>query len=72
MSRILASDKLWICGEHQTGDGGDDWVMVGVYSTEGRAVMECEDESYFVAPIMLDCTPDDSDEWPGYYRPLAN
>ncbi len=69
MSRILASDELWICGQHQTRKGGDDWVMVGVYSTESKAVAECHDPTYFVAPIMLDGTPDDKTKWLGYYRP---
>ena len=71
MSRIIKTDQLWVCGQHQTIDGGDEWVMVGVYSTEERAVMECYDHTYFVAPIMLDGTPDDKNEWIGYYRPLA-
>jgi len=72
MSRILSSDILWVCGQHQVSGGGDDWVMVGIYSSEKLAVDQCEDFTYFVAPISLDGIPDDSCDWVGYYRPMTN
>jgi len=72
MSRILKSDKLWVCGQHQASYGGDEWVMVGVYSTEEKAIAECWDETYFIAPILLNGTPDETSEWVGYYRPMGN
>jgi len=66
------SKTVWICGYHPTDEGGDDWVMVGVYTTEEKAKARCEDIDHFIAPVELDADPEESGEWPGYYRPLAN
>lgn len=59
--------ELWICGEILS---GGDWGLVGIFSTQQKAIDECKTELYFIAPIELDeVAPEGENEFPGVYFP---
>lgn len=60
--------QLWVCGLY-TGTYGS-WEIVGVFSTKQKAIDACENEYYFVGPIILDEDVNQkSQPWPGAYYP---
>jgi len=74
MSRIIPSDIVWLCGQYDPEDDDSDmWLIVGVFTTEQKAIDACWSCLHFIAPLELDAPPDDdTGQWPGLYRPLVN
>lgn len=67
---------VWVAGRvvHQTMVEGivhSFWELIGVFSSEDKAVAACSDEKDFVGPINLDeASKRDDYSWPGCYYPL--
>lgn len=60
---------LWLVGRWKEGDDAP-WEVMGVFSTERRAVNACSKKNDFVGPLRLnkklgDCVM----SWPGAYYP---
>lgn len=68
-------ETVWVAGR-VTGYHGDDpmdvsWELLGIFSSEERAVAACTDTACFVGEIPVDKPKaDTSTEWPGAYYPL--
>jgi len=62
---------MWLTGKNNGEyDGGICWELIGVFSTEEKAVAACLNEYYFVGPVELDeVLPDETVEWPRCYYP---
>jgi hypothetical protein len=66
----MKSPIVWVCG--QVDEYNDDiWGIVGVFSSEKKAVAACKNENYFVSPYKIN-SYDDTDEkinkdYIGYY-----
>ncbi len=60
--------KLWITGRNPL---PDQWEVLGIYDTEGKAIDRCKQSCDFVAPAELN---QDMEEeritWEGCYYPL--
>ncbi len=66
--------ELWICGQYRSGEevGKVIWVFQGVFSTKGKAIAACRNETYFIVPVELDDEiQDEMCEWLGVEYPLA-
>lgn len=69
--------QLWIAGHNvmefcQDGTEYIAWDVLGVFSSEEKAVAACHNENCFVDPFYLDeILPPDVGEWPGCYYPYA-
>jgi hypothetical protein len=65
---------MWLTGKYIgecDGEGnGICWELIGVFSSEEKAVAACLNEYYFIGPVELDeVLPDETVEWPGCYYP---
>lgn len=66
--QVWCCGKVLKCGEDA---GGMGWMMQGVFSTRERAILECKNELYFVAPLTVDeSLPHEVAPWPGLSFPL--
>lgn len=68
MKRLMEGrDPLWIAGKIT----GETWEFQGVFSDELAAVGACGDDSYFIAPAVLNQRVGElTAEWAGAYFPL--
>lgn len=65
------NEQVWICGKtlDATAYG---WELMGVFTSEEKAVAACTELWHFVGPATLDVRlPDESVAWAGCYYPLA-
>ena len=68
----MKAETVWVAGR-VTGYSGLDpaWELLGVFSSEERAVAACTDTQCFVGEIpVYKPKADTSTEWPGGYYPL--
>lgn len=65
--------KLWVVGrinENPEEHEGHTWDLIGVCSSEEKAIAACEDKNYYIGPIELDkILSKESIPWPGSYYP---
>lgn len=64
----------YIVGDYMGGESlGVIWEMVGVFTSEEKAVAACTKKSHFVAPLEMNAiAPDETVEWPDCYYPLSD
>ena len=63
---------VWVVGEARY-IGSQEWEMVGVFTTEQKAVEACVLPRFFVGPVEIDKSfPIESVPWPGLYYPMVN
>lgn len=65
------NEQVWICGKtlDATAYG---WELMGVFTSEEKAVAACTELWHFVGPATLDeRLPDESVAWAGCHYPLA-
>lgn len=61
--------QVFVVGRLFPGEAKE-WEVVGVYSTEEKAVEACLTGTYFIGPINMDeASPEATTEWPGSYIP---
>lgn len=61
--------KLWVVGKILC-QSEHSWEFAGVFSSQDLAISACVEESYFVAPAVLDENiTGDARPWPGAYYP---
>ena len=64
---------VWVVGrdnEDPKEHADHTWDLIGVCSSEEKAVEACTDDSYFVGPLALNkILPKEMIPWPGVYRP---
>ena len=61
------SKKLWLVGKVTP----PDWEYFGVFSTYERAIAECKDEDFFIAPVEVDVSEtEDVQEFENLVFPL--
>lgn len=59
--------KLWVVGKFVY----PSWQFQGIFSTEEKAVSQCQDWYHFVGPVELDAElPKEAVSWPGCYYPV--
>lgn len=62
--------QVWVAGRNAADMDPTRWAILGVFSTNERAVAVCADERDFVGPMYLDQPlPHDLSIWCGSYRP---
>lgn len=67
--------KMWIVGRsfwqlEANGRWHWTWDFHGMFSTEGRAVVLCKDQHWFVAPVEIDqVLPEEPQEFAGFVVP---
>lgn len=62
--------KLWVVGKSLGVENA--WEFAGVFEGEERAVAECRDRNYFIAPVIVNQTlPHERTEWVGLRWPVA-
>ena len=65
------NEQVWICGK-TTDESGRSWELLGVFTSEEKAVAACTELWHFVGPAAIDTRlPDESVAWAGCYYPLA-
>ncbi len=68
-SELKSQGKLWIVGKVTP----PDWEYFGVFSTYERALKECKDEYFFIAPVEVDVSEtDEIQEFEGIVFPLED
>lgn len=66
-NELERAKNLWIVGK----DTPPDWEFFGVFSTYERALAECRDEDFFIAPIKVDVSePEETEVFEGIVYPL--
>lgn len=64
--------QAWIVGRVSRFSAQWNWQFQGVFTTEAKAVAACIDETFFVAPAVVDEeVPYREEIWPGAYYPKA-
>ena len=65
---------LWIVGEWRSGETCNSvWDLVGVFSSEVKAVAACVRTDHFLYPVELDAVaPDETCVPPGFRYPLED
>jgi len=74
--------KVWLVGKstivtkiENAGIGSDGEKLnkekiVGIFSSEEKAINACRDETYWIAPLQMDeVAPEESTVWTGAYYP---
>ena len=60
---------LWVVGKN-VNESGTEWLFMGIFDSEEKAVAACRDEFYFVAPETLnEQLKDEWEPWPGLWFP---
>jgi len=64
--------KVWLVGKGtavtKIEDGGIE--IVGIFSSEEKAINACRDEMYWIGPLQMDeVAPEKSTAWTGAYYP---
>lgn len=60
--------QLWVCG--LCTNFPNSWELVGVFSTKQKAIDACENEHYFIGPVLLnEEIKQHALRWPGAYYP---
>lgn len=65
--------KVWICGQARLKADYTvrTWEIVGVFSSQEKAIQACRDMDYFVGPmIMNQAMPHEPTEWEGSFYPF--
>jgi hypothetical protein len=64
--------EVWVCCRNIADAAeGTVWDFQGIFSTEGRAILACQAENYFVGPAKMGVElPPEQVEWEGCYYPL--
>jgi len=60
--------QVWVVGKITGEAQGNQvpWKIIGVFSTEEKAVAECKDAMHFVGPETIDIPIHENElEWPG-------
>jgi len=63
--------QVWIVGQVLE---TNDWSFHGVFTTEAKAIKQCRNERWFIAPAIIDddsIPPDGVGMWPGAYFPIT-
>lgn len=68
----LAHGFVWVCGRLDTEDGKEGhWHLQGIAEDEDKAILMCEDETYFIGPVPFNTAlPIQKIDWVGSYFPL--
>ena len=70
--------QVWVTGHNimefsQYGTDYIAWDILGVFTSNEKAVAACHDENCFVGPLNLDePLPPEIGEWPGCYYPYED
>lgn len=60
---------MWLTGNWREGEDGP-WDVLGIFSTEKRAINACTKDTHFIGPLPLNKRlPDLTVTWPGCYYP---
>jgi hypothetical protein len=64
--------ELWVCGKHiKETEDGNVWDIQGIFNNKDLALKACKNESYFIAPIIMnEYSPDETTDWPGVEFPI--
>ena len=64
------SDTVWVAGQVLNFEY-EKWEVIGVFSTEQKAIEACVGLNDFIGPLIVDAVaPRDSVDWVGSYYPL--
>jgi len=64
----MNGDKLWLVGQMME----PRWEFYGVFETEEEATVQCLNEDFFIAPVIVgEEMPNATVSWPGAYYPKA-
>jgi len=62
------NSTVWVTG-HSVGAG---WSILGVFTSEEKAIAACTKQTHFIGPMTLDEVVDGEDiDWIGAYYPLV-
>ena len=62
----------WAVGRIIVLKGLISWELIGVFSSELKAVAVCVDGTYFVAPLEIDEIIPEATKWKGMYHPKGS
>lgn len=65
--------ELWVVGQHVLGtEIGAIWEFQGIFDSKEKALSECKDQNWFIAPMELNKSLLSAQvNWPGVEYPLA-